>query len=169
LFCEIVLYYLRHFITNFLPFSEVVSYAENMVATQLPLPASRKKSEGRVVGKASQAFNVPTDDDDMYVGYIMGSLVLPPSGIKDAESSGSCSLSFTLCHAQPKSVEVAFGDPNEGEGELNLKTAQRFLLGPGDMFRVLPGNCYRLQNHSKTTECLVSWTIIRPRRNATEE
>lgn len=140
-----------------------------MTATELPLPASRKKSEGRVVGKAAQAFNVPTDDDDMYVGYVMGSLILPPSGIKDAESSGSCSLSFTVCQAQPKSVELAFGDPNEEEGELNLKTAQRFLLGPGDMFRVLPGNCYRLENHSKTMDCLLSWTIIRPRRNTPDE
>jgi centromere protein C len=147
-------------------FAEVVSYADKMVATDLPLPATRKKSEGKVVGKASQAFNVPTDEDDLYVGYIMGSLQLPPTGIKDPESSGACSLSFTVCQAQPKSVEVAFGDPSEQDGELNPKTAQRFLLGPGDMFRVLPGNCYRLENHSKTTDCLLSWTIIRPRRNA---
>lgn len=137
-----------------------------MVATDLPLPATRKKSEGKIVGKASQAFNVPTDDNN--VGYIMGSLFLPPGGIKDPESSGPCSLSFTVSQGQPKAVEVAFGDPNDEDGELNPKNAQRFLLGPGDMFRVMPGNCYRLENHSKTSDCLLSWTIIRPRRNASD-
>ena len=97
---------------------------------------------------------------------LLGSLQLPPTGIKDPESAGSCSLSFTVCSAQPKSVELAFGDPNEDEGAVTPKTAQRFLLGPGDMFRVLPGNSYRLENHSKTTDAFLSWTIIRPRRNA---
>jgi centromere protein C len=148
--------------------TEIVSYSDQRTATDLPLPASRKKSEGKVVGKAAQAFNIPTDEDDMYVGYIMGNLVLPPSGIKDAESSGSCSLSFTVCAGQAKSIEVAFGDPHEEEGSLNSKTAKRFLLSPGDMFRVLPGNCYRLQNHSKSHEAMLSWTIIRPRRTSDE-
>lgn len=137
-----------------------------MKATDLPLAENRKKSEGKVVGKAAQAFNVPTDEDDNYVGYIMGSLQLPPTGIKDPESAGSCSLSFTVCQAQPKSVELAFGDPTAHEGAVDPKKAQRFLLSAGDMFRVLPGNSYRLVNHSKTTDALLSWTIIRPRRNA---
>ena len=133
-----------------------------MNATDLPLPDSRKKSEGTVVGKAAQALNVPTDEDDNYVGYIMGSLQLPPTGIKDPESAGSCFLSFTACSAQPKSVELAFGDPSDDEGAAAPEAAQRFLLSPGDMFRVLPGNSYRLQNHSKTTGALLSWTITRP-------
>ena len=149
--------------------AEVIAYSETMVSSDLPLPASRKKSEGNVVGKAAQAFNVPTDEDDLYVGYIMGSLILPPGGIKDPESAGSCSLCFTICQGQPKSVEVAFGDPDEPDGKLNPKNAQRYLLSPGDMFRVLPGNCYRLVNHSKHTDCLVSWTIIRPRRHPPPE
>ena len=42
------------------------------------------------------------------------------------------------------------------------ETAQRFLLSPGDMFCVPAGNMYRIENHSKTHECKLFWTIIRP-------
>jgi centromere protein C len=136
-----------------------------MVYTDLPVSSKRKKSEGKVSGKATQAFNVPTDDDQ-YIGYIAGNLVLPPKGIKDPESSGACALAFTVCSGQPGAFEVAYGDPHEPEGLIDPDTAQRFLLGPGDMFRVPPGNCYRLQNHSKTTDCVLTWTIIRPTGNA---
>jgi len=36
------------------------------------------------------------------------------------------------------------------------------FLNEGDMFRVPPGNCYHLENHSEETECVLAWTIIRP-------
>ena len=133
-----------------------------MEGSQLPISKSRKKEEGRVSGLAAQAFNIPNDESENYVGYIMGNLVLPPKGIKDAESVGPCSQTFTVCNCQPKALEVAYGDPDQPEGILNPETAKRFYLGPGDLFRVPPGNCYRLENHSKTTKCTLTWTIIRP-------
>jgi centromere protein C len=134
-----------------------------MNASDLPVAGTRTKSESKKVGKAAQAFNVPNDDNDNYVGYIMGNLVLPTKAIKDAESVGPCSQTFTVCQSQPGALEVAYGDPEMADGALDPETAQRFLLGPGDMFRVPPGNCYRLENHSSTTACFLTWTIIRPR------
>jgi len=142
-------------------FAEVVSYRANMNERDLPLSKSRPKSEGKVVGKAAQAFNIASEND-AYVGYIMGNLSLPPKGIKDPESVGSCAQTFTVVSCQPGAVEVSFSQPEEANGALDPETAQRFLLGPGDLFRIPPGNCYRLQNHSKETECFMTWTIIRP-------
>jgi centromere protein C len=133
-----------------------------MEGSELPVSNSRTKEEGRVAGRAAQGFNIPNNDNDNYVGYIMGNLVLPPKGIKDAESVGPCSQTFTVCLCQPSALEVAYGDPDQPEGILNPDTAQRFYLGPGDLFRVPPGNCYRLENHSKRSDCLLTWTIIRP-------
>ena len=150
-----------------LSFAEVVSYSENLNDTVLPLPKTgRKKNEGMVVGRAAQSFNVPSSDNNVFVGYLMGNLKLPPKGIKDPESTGACSQVFTVCSCQPNSVEVAYGDPHEEEGSLSPETAQRFLLSAGDQFRIPPGNAYRLANHSSTTECLLAWTIIRPPKSA---
>ena len=135
-----------------------------MVPSDLPVGKARKKSEGKATGKAAQAFNVKSDQQGNYCGYIMGNLSLPPGGIKDAESVGPCSQTFTVCLGQPQALEVAYNHPDEPDGEdLNPKTAQRFLLGPGDLFRVPAGNCYRLENHSKESDCLLTWTIIKPR------
>ena len=138
-----------------------------MEGSNLPIYRKRKPSEGNVTGKAAQAFNISSNHDD-YVGYIMGNLLLPPKGIKDSESVGPCAQTFTVCCCQPKALEVAYGDPDQPDDELDAETAQRFLLGSGDMFRVPPGNTYRLENHSDTTECLLTWTIIRPRSVPTE-
>jgi centromere protein C len=142
---------------------EIVAYKSRMEARKLPLVKNRTKAEGKVVGKAAQAFNVPNGAKEGYAGYIMGNLTLPPKGIKDAESVGSCSQTFTVVTGQPGALEIAYADPDEDEnGNLSPETALRYLLGPGDMFRVPPGNCYRLQNHSKTENCFLTWTIIRP-------
>jgi centromere protein C len=146
----------------------VVSYAKNLESSALPVGKDRTKEEGKVAGLASQGFNIPNDDNDNYVGYIMGNLLLPPRGIKDAESVGPCSQTFTVCTGQPNALEVSFGDPDLPEGQLDRDTAQRFFLGPGDLFRVPPGNCYRLHNHSRSHECLLTWTIIRPRHIAND-
>eukprot|EP00980_Cylindrotheca_fusiformis_P003799 scaffold834_cov123-Cylindrotheca_fusiformis.AAC.46 len=142
---------------------KVVSYFENMKSGKLPVSSARSKEDGNVVGAAAQAFNIPDDPSADYAGYIMGNLTLPPKGIKDAESVGPCSQTFTVCACQPKALEVAYGDPDLPEGTLDPETAQRFYLSPCDLFRVPPGNCYRLHNHSKTTEAFLTWTIIRPR------
>eukprot|EP00934_Nitzschia_sp_Nitz4_P005172 Nitzschia sp. Nitz4//scaffold119_size111653//49359//51229//NITZ4_004190-RA/size111653-processed-gene-0.34-mRNA-1//-1//CDS//3329533836//5162//frame0 len=142
---------------------KLVSYASKMQSTELPLSDSRGRDESEVVGSAAQAFNIPNDETGIYVGYIVGNLNLPPEGIKDAESVGPCAQTFTVCTGQPGALEVAFSDPESPEGVFEPKSASRFLLGPGDLFRVPPGNTYRLENHSKTSPCLLTWTIIRPR------
>lgn len=142
--------------------TEVVAYRTLMDERNLPLSKNRSKSEGTIVGRAAQAFNISNDDNDIHVGYIMGNLTLPPKGIKDPESVGSCSQTFTVVSCQPGSVEVAFSRPDEEHGKLNPRTAQRFLLEPGDLFRIPPGNCYRLENHSRNVDCFMTWTIIRP-------
>lgn len=150
--------------------TEVVAYKSRVEYHKLPLSKDRTKAEGNVVGKAAQAFSFVQPPNSDYVGYIMGNLVLPPRGIKDAESVGSCAQVFTIVSGQPGAVEVAYADPEECDnGVLKPESAFRFLLGPGDMFRVPPGNCYRLQNHSKTTECFLTWTIIRPHASAVGE
>jgi centromere protein C len=134
----------------------------------LPTKKKRQKGESKVGAYASQAFNVDTAHP-FYPGYIMGHLALPPKGIKDAESVGSCAQTFTVVSGQPKALEVAFSDPSSPRGEMDPKNAQRFLLSPGDMFRVPPGNCYRVENHSDDIECLLSWTIIRANPAAVED
>lgn len=138
-----------------------MGFKDKMIVRRLPITADRQKGESRLTGLASQAFNVSTDDNPFYPGYIMGNLTLPPRAIKDAESVGACAQTFTVVFGQRGALEVSFGDPNEDEGVWTPKTAQRFLLSPGDVFRVPPGNCYRIENHSKTKECFLTWTIIR--------
>jgi len=131
------------------------------VERALPLGKNRSKSDGKVVGRAAQAFHVMNEESSVYPGYLMGNLILPPKGIKDAEAVGGCSQTFTVVSGQKKAVEIAYGDPDNMNGLVEPKTAQRFLLSKGDMFRIPPGNCYRLQNHSKEVDCLLTWTIIR--------
>lgn len=140
-----------------------MSFKSRVQARKLPVKPGRTKAEGNISGLAAQAFNVPQAPDSDYVGYIMGNLTLPPKGIKDAESVGSCAQTFTVVTGQPGSIEVAYADPDDdAQGAWRPESATRILLSPGDMFRVPPGNCYRLQNHSRTTESLMTWTIIRP-------
>jgi len=74
--------------------TKIVSRIDNRTFSKLPLSTSRRKSESKVVGFASQGFHVPTDDDDLFPGYIAGNVVLPPRGIKDAEGVGLCSQVF---------------------------------------------------------------------------
>jgi centromere protein C len=100
-------------------------------------------------------------DNPTYPGYLMGNLMLPPRAIKDPECVGACAQTFTVVSCQPNALEVAYGDPDEDEGVLNPDTAQRFMVGPGDMFRIPPKNCYRLENHSRKKQCILTWTIIR--------
>ena len=134
-----------------------------MKLKELPKIKSRESSEGQVYPKAAQAFSMEYDHNPIYPGYIMGKLVLPPKGIKLEENVGSCAQTFTIVAGQPNSIELALGDPrNKKPEKMNPVTAQRFLLYPGDVFRVPPGNLYRLQNHSTRIDCEMTWTIIRP-------
>ena len=94
----------------------------------------------------------------------MGNLVLPPTAIKDAESVGPCAQTFTVVRCQDQAMEVTYGYPDDDrdKGHVDPETASRVLLNTGDMFRIPPGNSYRLENHSKETEAYLTWVIIRP-------
>jgi len=140
---------------------EVVSYFASAEPRDLPLAKTRKKNEGKVVGKAAQSFHMTNEENPSFPGYIVGSLILPPRGIKDAEAVGLCAQVFTVVRGQPRSIEIAYGDPDNGQAVWEPATAERFMLSQGDNFFIPPGNTYRIQNHSKTTEALLSWTIIR--------
>ena len=133
-----------------------------MVGSDLPLSSKRGKRESKKVGKAAQSFNVAASADNVLPGFIAGNLRLPPKAIKDAEGVGLCAQVFNVSQCQPKSLEVAIADPEENGGKFSDKSAQRFLLSPGDMFHIPPGNIYRLQNHSNHEESLLFWTIVRP-------
>lgn len=148
---------------------KLVSRLDNRSFSKLPLSADRSKKESKVVGFASQAFHVPTDQDDLFPGYIAGNVVLPPRGIKDAEGVGLCSQVFNVGDCQPGSVEFALADPASQDGEFDPKTAQRYLLSKGDMFQIPPGNVYRIENHSKTDEARLFWTIIKCTSRAEQE
>eukprot|EP00804_Cyclotella_cryptica_P028163 CCRYP_011029-RA/>CCRYP_011029-RA protein AED:0.02 eAED:0.02 QI:244/1/1/1/1/1/2/525/757 len=148
---------------------KVVSRLDNRSFSKLPLSSTRGKKESKVVGFASQAFHVPTDPDDLFPGYISGNVVLPPRGIKDAEGVGLCSQVFNVGDCQPNSVEFALADPSSQDGEFDAETAQRFLLSKGDMFQIPPGNVYRIENHSKTDEARLFWTIIKCTSKAEQE
>ena len=148
---------------------KLVSRLDNRSFSKLPLSTLRSKKESKVVGFASQAFHVQTDPDDLFPGYISGNVVLPPKGIKDAEGVGLCSQVFNVGDCQPNSVEFALADPASADGEFDPKTAQRFLLSKGDMFQIPPGNVYRIENHSKTDEARLFWTIIKCTSRAEQE
>jgi hypothetical protein len=138
--------------------AKIISYADNMVGTNLPVTAEREAGS-EVVGVAAQAFNIPQATDDV-PGWISGHVILPPNGIKDAEGVGMCSQVFFVSGCQPKSFEVAIGAPEEHA--FNAQTAQRFMLSAGDFFHVPPNNIYRIENHSDDIECKLFWSIIRP-------
>ena len=150
-------------LANPVAFSEVVSLSDRLERHDLPLPSGRKKSDGKVVGRAAQAFNILNEQlSDNYVGYIMGHLTLPPKGIKDYESVGLCAQTFTVCHGQPGALELSIVDPDGDDNSNHDDFAQRFLLSPGDMFRIPQNNTYQLRNHSESVDSKLTWTIIRP-------
>ena len=43
------------------------------------------------------------------------------------------------------------------------------LLSKGDMFQIPPGNVYRIENHSKTEDAKLFWTIIKSSSRANED
>jgi centromere protein C len=92
----------------------------------------------------------------------MGYLGLPPNSIKHPESVGYSALTFTVGRCQPGSIELAISHPKDKGPFKDPMTAQRFLLEESDVFRIPPGNSYRIQNHSKTTVGFLTWTSIEP-------
>ena len=128
---------------------------------------SRRKSDGKGVGLAAQSFAMPNDDYPVLPGYIVGSLTLPPKAIKDEESVHLCAQIFTVVSGQPKALEIAYSENASPIREDD--TAERFLLSEGDNVLVPPGNSYRLKNHSKIADAILSWTVIRYNGNAAIE
>jgi hypothetical protein len=111
---------------------------------------------------ASVFVDVPNDPDGRFTGYTMGTLLIPPGGIKDAESIGMNASTFTVVSAQPDSLQVAYCDPAEvKKNKYDPEKATHFLVGPGDIFHVPHMNAYRLQNHSQDQDCVVTWTVIK--------
>jgi centromere protein C len=147
---------------------KIVSRLERRSFAKLPLSSTRGKKESKVVGFASQAFHVHTDPEDLFPGFISGNMVLPPRGIKDAEGVGLYSQVINVGDCQPNSVEFALADPSSQDGEFDPDTAQRFLLSKGDMFQIPPGNVYRIENHSRTDDARLFWTIIKCTKKAKE-
>jgi len=140
---------------------KIIDYETSRQLGDFPHPRKyMKKSKGKICGKVSQAFLAPPSD--IYPGYLMGTLVLPPRATKHPESVGGCAQTFTVVSCQPKALEVLFADPDKLDGEFHQKTAQRFLLSSGDLFRVPPGNSYQIVNHSESVNAKLTWTIIRP-------
>jgi hypothetical protein len=113
-----------------------------------------------------QSFNAPTASG-RFCGWLSGLVNLPPSAIKDAEGVGSCLQHFHVIECQPKALEFALANPEDGM--FQNENAQRFLLSKGDAFYVPPGNMYRLENHSTSEACILSYVIIRPFLNTTVE
>jgi Mif2/CENP-C like len=135
----------------------VVSYHDSTAGNNLPLSTARQDSEGLVVGKAVFLFNVPSVYIPSNHAISVGSLFLPPKGIKDVERVGLCTIVFTVVNGQSKSIELAFIFQHQHD-----TTTERFLLSSGDVFLVPQENTYRVQNHSTTTECHLTWVTILP-------
>jgi hypothetical protein len=93
--------------------------------------------------------------------------VLPPKAIKDAERVGFLSNVFSVGDCQPNSLEFALADPQGVQ--FDEKTAQRFLLSKGDMFQIPPFNSYRIENHSKTEDAKLFYTLIKSTSRAEQE
>ena len=140
---------------------EIVSYYDPERFVNLPTIRARSKNESKVSGRAVQSFNAPSMSGRI-CGWLTGLVNLPPLAIKDAEGVGSCLQHFHVIECQPKSLEFALANPEDGDGMFQHENAQRFLLSKGDAFYVPPGNVYRLENHSGSVECLLSYTIFRP-------
>jgi hypothetical protein len=89
---------------------------------------------------------------------VMGNLVIPPGGIKRSTWHGNKRFTSTVCCGQAQALEVAFRSAHDDA--FNPKTAQQFLLSPGDMFQIPTRNEYQLENHSKVSDCILSYTLI---------
>jgi hypothetical protein len=145
--------------------SEVIAYPENIQLHQLPNAGAHRidPHECETPGIfAAAVFNVKHRQSD-YPSCMTGVLEIPPRGIKDPDCVGRNPQICVVLECQPDALEVAYGDPDDVEGSFNPATATRFFLRPHTLFRIPPGNCYRLENHSETDDATVMWTLLRHR------
>ncbi|CAM9401933.1 unnamed protein product [Ectocarpus fasciculatus] len=133
--------------------SNLVSH--NVTATHQRAPGKEK------IGQAAQAFLVAPE-----VGiseWLTGRLELPPGAIKDSEHVALSTQIYVVAEGQPNALEIAIAMPSKKTKRttFDAKTAQRFLLSPGDHFYVPVNNVYRLENHSDRAKAVIYWTIIK--------
>ena len=112
-----------------------------MEAAELPLIAKRTESEGNVVGKAAQAFNVPSDENDNYVEVTTMSVNIRPlhdrilaKRIEEQEQVRGGIIIPDTAKEKPLEAEViAVGEGkvlDKGERiPLDVKVGDRILVG----------------------------------------
>ena len=140
--------------------AEVLSRLDDQNHQEIPISSTRRKELGTGTGRAAQSFHVDSETPGE-PSYVVGTLILPPGADKDPESVGGSAQIFTVVDCQRKSLEVAYADPESAVDDLKDSQATHFHVSKGDNFHVPPGNVYRLINHSQTSDCVISWTIIR--------
>lgn len=106
---------------------------------------------------ACQNFHIKGHDS--FPSWISGALELPPLSQKEPEAVGICTQVFYVAQGQPKALEVAIASPTENH--FDPKSAQRYLLSPGDEFYIPPNNAYMFHNHSEDVVAKVRFTIIK--------
>ncbi|KAF0701110.1 Aste57867_8407 [Aphanomyces stellatus] len=114
--------------------------------------------EGYPVGFAGQTFNEDGGGPALPT-WISGRLLLPAQGIKQPESVGNCTQVFVVLSCQPGSLEVAYGLPSNGV--YDDKTAQRYLLSPGDEYFVPPNNATALHDIEALSPTIISSGVKR--------
>ena len=100
--------------------TKIVSRIDNRTFSKLPLSMSRKKSESKVVGFASQGFHVPTNDDDL----IAGNAVLTPGGSYNNGNmlGGPLKSQVKGWLVPPETGEYVFWIHSNNKGEFWLST-----------------------------------------------
>ncbi|CAN0289174.1 unnamed protein product, partial [Ectocarpus sp. 12 AP-2014] len=139
---------------------QVVMSSSNLVSHDVT--ATHQRAPGKEkIGQAAQAFLVGPE-----VGiseWLTGRLELPPGAIKDSEHVALSTQIYVVAEGQPDALEIAIAMPSKKTKRttFDAKTAQRFLLSPGDHFYVPVNNVYRLENHSDRAKAVIYWTIIK--------
>ncbi|CAM9883336.1 unnamed protein product [Ectocarpus sp. 6 AP-2014] len=139
---------------------QVVMSRSNLVSHDVT--ATHQRAPGKEkIGQAAQAFLMGPE-----VGiseWLTGRLELPPGAIKDSEHVALSTQIYVVAEGQPDALEIAIAMPSKKTKRttFDAKTAQRFLLSPGDHFYVPVNNVYRLENHSDRAKAVIYWTIIK--------
>jgi centromere protein C len=110
-----------------------------------------------VQGASTMEYLPPTNSK--FPRYFMGNLKLPVNSMIKTQLAGDIIQAFTVVQGQMGAFEFALGMQDQPFFD---RMATRYLLSPGDTFRIPPGNYFRFQNHSTTRECHLTWILIHP-------
>ncbi|CAI5704982.1 hypothetical protein KXD40_001732 [Peronospora effusa] len=108
---------------------------------------------------AGQSFNLFSPSP--FARWISGRVVLPPGAWKEPEGVGQAVQLFYVTGCQPKALELALA-PETDDDFFTSKHTTHFLLSPGDEFYVPAGNVYYVKNHSRSADCDLRFTILKP-------